>query len=115
MPRKSRKLAARQAALAGRRKLKRQPKSRPEPIQPVATSDVAQEETSEPVEQTGDAANVGTGPAELGAAPEPVGTIPEVATAAPWPYAYVVRDVKRIGIFSVGIFITIGILAVVVG
>ena len=115
MPRRSRKLAARQAALAGRRKLKRQQKSRPGLTLAVENSDATSDGASESVEQNIDADEVNPGQAEVGAGSEPIGTEPEVVTAAPWPYSYVLRDVKRIGIFSVGIFVTIGVLALLVG
>ena len=111
MPRRSRKVAARQASLAGRRKLKRQQKPRPEITTVDETPKTASDEGSKPKDLALDAEEVAAETEEVETTPKPTQEAIEEVATAPWPYAYVLKDVKRIGIFSAGIFVIIGILS----
>ena len=111
MPKRSRKLAARQAALAGRKKLRQLARARSQ-VEP--TSQPSQPTAVEPVEIEEPASDSDT--VDTASAPEPAAEeVEEPVTTLPWPYAYVLRDLRKTGIVSAGIFVVIGILTVILG
>ena len=108
MARKSRRFAISQAALSKRKKLRRSPAQRSEgesppsspeatPVEEVVEEPILSSESSEPEPQP---------------LPEPVEQESEELVTSPWRYAYVLADLRRIGVFAGAIFVFLGVMTI---
>ena len=106
MARKSRRFAVSQAALSKRKKLRRSPAQRgevespppgpqPTPVEEVVEEPTLSSESSEPEPQP---------------LSEPVEQESEELATSPWRYAYVLSDLRRIGVFAGAIFVFLGVM-----